>query len=255
MGLAVGGEAHHLVLVAEAEEAQVLGDGGVEEPQRVREVDAVEDAQVAASPDRRHRRDEVAEAVDREAHRPLERRAEEGRAEVGEVVLDRIETGRPAPECLRHALLERAHLGEVPHPRDGAPAAPRVAEGEGGLAQEIGARLARDGERRDLAQAAHLLQAVADGELREARPVLDPPEALLLDAGDEPPVDHRRRRGIGMEGVDPEDAGAVAHGLGTSDGGRRSSASRMSTTRRNQKAWRKWKTNPSRPSRKPQRMT
>ena len=79
--LAVGGEAHHLVLVAEAGEAEKLGDRGVELPSECGKQTRSSTSMRAAAAHREHGRDEVAEAVDREAHRLLERRAEEGRGE------------------------------------------------------------------------------------------------------------------------------------------------------------------------------
>ena len=172
-GLAVGGEAHHLVLVAEAGEAQELGDRGVEEPQRVREVDAIEHlARSLPRPTASHRRDEVAEAVDREAHRLLERRAEEGRGEVGEVVLDGMERRQPAAEgaaAMRSS--SEPTCAQVAHPRDGARRGSAGGRGRGRLAQQVGARLARHGEGRHLAEvAAHLLEAEARWPARGSRP-------------------------------------------------------------------------------------
>ncbi len=126
-GLAVGREPHHLVFVAEAEEAEVLRDGGVENPQRVREEDAVEHLDAIAAAARQHRRHEVAEAVDGEQRRLLERRAEEGGGEVREVVLDGNERrAARAWQLEPHALLKVADLHEIARTAGGAAEALRV---------------------------------------------------------------------------------------------------------------------------------
>src|SRR5262249_7937085 len=89
--LAVGREPHHLPLLAVLVEAEELRDGRVEEARRVRELDAIEDLEVEAPAYWGHRRDEVAEAVDREAGRLLEGRDEERARDVRLVVLDVVE--------------------------------------------------------------------------------------------------------------------------------------------------------------------
>jgi len=43
------------------------------------------------------------------------------------------------------------------------------------------------------------------GLRREARPVLEAEEALLLGRGDEHTVTHERRCGVAVEGIEPED--------------------------------------------------
>ena len=247
-GLAVGGEAHHLVLVAEAQEAQILGDRRVEEAERVGEMDAVEHLDRVAAPQGHHGGDEVAEAVHRQAHRLVERRAVEGGRHVGEVVLDRMERrGRPA-ERSGDPLFQRGHLPEVAGAAQGAAQAAGMGERQQRLARQVGPGLPGHGEvghRREIA-AGHLLQAEADRQLGETRPVLDAAEALLLDAGHEAAVHHRRGRGVRVIDGETQDP---AHRPSSF----RSSSSRMSTISRNQKAWRKWKTNPVLPSRMPSR--
>lgn len=72
------------------------------------------------------------------------------------------------------------------------------------LAQQMRLRITRDREvvhllRRD---AGHI-QARADRLAREAGPVLDPPEPLLLDRREQLPLAEQRRRHISVIRVDP----------------------------------------------------
>ncbi len=90
---AVRREAHHLALVAVLREAEPLGDRGVEDPERVREQDALEHAERGSAALREHRRGEVAEAVDGQDRGVLERRDEERARDVRLVVLDVVELG------------------------------------------------------------------------------------------------------------------------------------------------------------------
>ena len=73
LGLAVRREAHDLVLVAVVRETEELREGGVEDAERVREDDAVEDLEAVAAADGEQCRREVAEAVERENRGFLER--------------------------------------------------------------------------------------------------------------------------------------------------------------------------------------
>src|SRR5581483_75680 len=71
--LTVRGESHHLVLVTEVGEAQELRYRRVEEAERVREVHSLEDVDPMVVADCQHGGHEVAESIDGEAHRALER--------------------------------------------------------------------------------------------------------------------------------------------------------------------------------------
>ena len=78
----------------------------------------------------------------------------------------------------------------------------------GELAPAIGAIVAVDRDVLDVAQRdAGLGQAVADRFAGEAAPVLDAPEALFLDGGDQGAVLHQAGGGIGVVGVQPKDVG------------------------------------------------
>ena len=93
LGVAVRREAHHLALVAVLREAEPLRDGRVEDPERVREEHALEHLEPVAAAVAEHRRREVAEAVEREHRRLVERRDEERARGVREVVLDVVDVG------------------------------------------------------------------------------------------------------------------------------------------------------------------
>ena len=118
--LPVGGEAHHLVLVAVLREAEVLRDGRVEDAEGVGERNLPADLEVVTLPDAPHRAHHVAEPVDREHGRPFERRDVERGADVREVVLDevrlRAERGLGDAEALRQRGLGSEDLPEVARP-------------------------------------------------------------------------------------------------------------------------------------------
>ena len=148
--LAVGGEAHHLVLVAVLGEAEVLRDGRVEDAEGVRERNLPGDLEVVSLPDAPHRAHHVAEAVDREHGRPFERRDVERGADVREVVLDevrlRAERGLGDAEALRQRGLGSEDLPEVRGPLGGHLPAGSILQGVEHAASEVRARVAGQGE-------------------------------------------------------------------------------------------------------------
>ena len=89
--LAVGRQAHHLVFVAVLREAEELRERGVEQAERVRELDAAADVDVVAAADAPHDAAEVAEPVDRDDRRFVERRGEERAGQMGAMVLDEMD--------------------------------------------------------------------------------------------------------------------------------------------------------------------
>ena len=208
--LAVGGEAHHLVLVAEAGEAEVLGHRGVEERR-------------ASAGSRRGRGPRAglprprAIMVETKSPKPsTERQAAssngeqiERRGEVREVVLDRHEPRRAGARSVSPSFAASASIWRRFRTRDAARGkASRVSQREPGLAREVGARLTRHRESVDSRSRPARSHAPADRLLREAGPVLDPPEPLLLHRRDEPAVAHGRRRGVGVIGREPDDSHA-----------------------------------------------
>ena len=73
---------------------EVLGDRGVEDAHRVRELDPVLDLHLVAAAHAPHGADEVAEAVDREQRRLVEWRHEEAARHVRLMVLDAVHCRR-----------------------------------------------------------------------------------------------------------------------------------------------------------------
>ncbi len=232
--LAVGGEAHHLALVAVVREAEPLRDGGVEDPERVRVEDALEHLEAVPVALGEHRRGEVAEAVDREDRRVLERRDEERARHVGLVVLDVVEARRegvrldPEPLCERRA--DVAHARRVLEAGLEVAGARPVADRAEELLAEVRLRVARDG---DVVELLGLQAGVSEtprgGQRGKAGAVLDAVETLLLGGGDELAVDDESCGRVTVEGVEPQDRGHlpafcqsfVAELLGVSSAGAR----------------------------------
>ena len=92
-GFPIGGQSHHLVFVTVLGKPQVLGDRRVEQAQGMRVKDTVDHVNPVSAPNGPHGGNEVAEAVDGEAHRFLEGAAQEGRGDVGEVMFHPVEPG------------------------------------------------------------------------------------------------------------------------------------------------------------------
>ena len=152
-GLPVWREPHHLELVAVVEEPEVLRDGRVEHPERVREVRPVDDVEVAAPPLRERRRDEVAEPVNGRDGGLVERRAEKGAGEVGGVVLDVVDRRerRPRePERLGERPLDLADGPLVAEPVEDELQRRPLLQREERLLREVRLRIAADGDVGDL---------------------------------------------------------------------------------------------------------
>ena len=213
--LAERGETHDLALVPVLREPEELRDHGVEDPDRVGEEHLLEDLDLGSDAVSDERRGEVAEAVDREHGRLVPARREECARDVRQVVGDLLELGQVV---LAHAELAREHGAHVAELRDRLEALLDLARVSGpagedleDLLADVLDRLGRDRDRVHLADVeAALLEAVADRLDREARGMLYPVEALLLDRGDDPSVLDERGRCVGVVRVEAEDRG---HGL------------------------------------------
>src|SRR5580704_6611329 len=70
--LAIGREAHHLVLIAEFQKAQILRDGTIEEAQRMRKRDRAVDLHAAAFAGAPHRAREIPKAIRGKQRGPFE---------------------------------------------------------------------------------------------------------------------------------------------------------------------------------------
>ncbi len=206
--LAVRRQAHHLPLLAVAVKADELRDGRVEEAGRVRELDPVDDLQLPIAPHAAHRRHEVAEAVDRQAGRLLERRDEERAGDVRLVVLDGVELGlqRPRldPQRGGQRLVDAADLGHV-----GQAILHQLGERrslldrEQDLLVEVGLGIARDGHVIQLGGGdARRLQDRLGRQPREAGAVLAAIEPLLFHRAHQLTVLDQRDGGVAVVGID-----------------------------------------------------
>src|SRR6266566_3173815 len=84
----VWGQAHDLELVTIAEESQMLRDGRVKHPQRVREADLVQNFEAVIFAKREGCADEITETVERTNGGLLERRDKEGAGQMCGMVFD-----------------------------------------------------------------------------------------------------------------------------------------------------------------------
>ena len=120
-GCAVRREPHHLVLVAIVGKAEILGQRLIEDAERMREIDAAVDTDVAALARSPGGAGEIAEAVDRDDHRLVERRDVKGRGEMREVMLDvmhlaaKLLAGKALLQKLGDALTRAPVLEAVEH--------------------------------------------------------------------------------------------------------------------------------------------
>ena len=114
--LAIGGEAHHLVFAGVDLEAGVIGRGGIQQAERMREVDLLEDFELVAVANSGRRRRPFADAVHGEHRRILIRRGVERRSRVAQMMLAEqkllaVELGRERLQLVgEQALLEQLLL-------------------------------------------------------------------------------------------------------------------------------------------------
>ena len=212
--LAVGREPHHLVFAGVDLEAQVVGEGRVEQAERMREMDlAVDVDRIAVAQAGRGRRP-FADAVHGEDRRGLEGRGIEGAGGVRLVMLGEhqlagdVDAGHVARQVVaQHLALEE--LLARPHGEGGGKGA-KAARGERqvGLEQalELQERLVVEDDVVDVLQRDPAgLQAVFDRLGGEGRIVADAREALLLRGGHDLALLHQRRGAVVIEGGDAED--------------------------------------------------
>jgi hypothetical protein len=212
---AVGREPHHLVLAGIDLEAGVVGEGRVQEPEAVGEMDFLGDREVAAVPDRGRRGGPFADAVEGEHRGPLERRGIERGGRVAQMVLAEQEPRLPVEFGVRglelvgqQRLLEQL-FAQPQRQRHAKRREAARAAGEIGLEQalELEERLVVEHDPVDVLELnAGLLQAIVDGEPRIAGVELLAGEALFLRGGNEPAVLDDRRGAVVIEGGEAEDA-------------------------------------------------
>jgi hypothetical protein len=206
--LAVGGQPHQLVLAGIDLEPAMVGEGAVQETERMRVVDLPQrrDAAVVAGGERR--RGPFADTVGDDDGRLAKRRGVKRRGGVRQVVIDeehivagagRQELPQPLGDIQRLAQLRARRRrpglagigGELDRVLDDA------------VERQDGVFVEHDGVERF--PAAGRVEAIGDRRLGIAAVVLSQGEALLLRRGEDLAIAHHRRCGIVIEAGDAED--------------------------------------------------
>ena len=213
-GLAVRGEPHHLVFARVDLEAGVVGESGVQEAERVREMDLLLDFQAVAPADRRRGRRPLAHAVHGEHDGLVKRRREKRARRMAQVVLAEEQlfvppaAARYLPQLLHEQVFQKQLLPQPQRDRHAEGPVASRREAQIGLEQalELHERLVVEHHSVEIPQRdAALGQAVADGVKREARVVLLARKALFLRGGDDAAVLKQRCGAVVVERRDSED--------------------------------------------------
>ena len=208
---AIRRQAHQLVFTAVDLETTVVGERRIQQPERMGELQMVGEPKAIAGTEAVCRRTPLADAVEREDRRLVERAREEGARGVALMVIG--EHDGHSSRTRQGLSQQAAHVELVPEPyrhrlREAQESARR--EGQVGLDQpvELHERLVVEGEVVEpLRREPRLGQAIRDRSGRKARVVLSPREPLFLRRGDGFAVDHERRRTVVIERRDTEDCG------------------------------------------------
>src|SRR2546423_14993588 len=108
---------------------------------------------------------------------------------------------------------QTSNAGEISRARANRASRP-MAQEEPCFTQQVRTRITRDGEEIDVSgRDAAELEADADCLLGKSGVVLDAPEPLLFDCGDELPVADEDRRHITVVGIDADDIHSVSAGM------------------------------------------
>ena len=206
---AVGREAHELVFAGVDAEAGVVGEGRVEQAERVGKFLFLQqlDLSVATAAERGGR--PFADAVEREDGGARKRRREERARGVRLVVAAEMHRHRPAAQRGEFVLDDPRQPELVVEPvrhrgGEGAEAARGDGEGRGQDALELQQRfLVVD---RGVDGPAGLGQAPGGGVAREGGVVLETRETFLLRGGDDHAVLEQDGRGVVVESAEPEQA-------------------------------------------------
>src|SRR5262249_24481290 len=148
-------ESHDLVLVAVMREAEILRERLVEDAERMRKRHAAADIDVAAAPQPPGRGGEIARPVDRNANRFLERRHQERRSHMREVMLDMVELAAKtaARKAARDLLAERGPALAVTETVDDKTPVRTLAQRKCKLVGEVSLRIAVDRDMIDIRDA------------------------------------------------------------------------------------------------------
>jgi hypothetical protein len=213
--LAVGREAHQLVLARVHLESGVVGEGRVEEAEGVGEMQFPQHLDAVLAAERGRGGGGFADAVEGEDQRPPERGREERARRMAQVVLAEaqarsVELPDLAQFARQQVLLEEL-LAQPDRHRHAELAEAARRRRYVGLEEplELDERLLVEHDRVDLGQRdAALAEAIAHGVRREAGVVLAAREALFLRGRDGRPVHHERGGAVVVVGRDPENAHA-----------------------------------------------
>ena len=204
--LAIGGEAHHLVLVAVLGEAEELGESGVEQAERVGEPDRAMDVEMVALADAPHEAAEIAEAVDGDEGRFFEGGREESAGEMGAMVLDVVDADLvgPGDAGRGEGIGEFGHFDAVAGAGNEARPIARANGHAGELLPEMRLGVAGNGDMGERGRV-DFTEAGPGGEGWEAGPVLDAVKTLLFHRGGEVAVGEEGGGSVAVEGVETED--------------------------------------------------
>ncbi len=211
VAFAVGGEPHQLVLAGVHLEAGEVGEGRVEQAQRVREGDLAQEPQAVPLADADRRRRPLADAVERQDRRLLEGRGVEGARRVRLVVLGEVDLLRLADAAAVQGILDLGRdpqlLAQPQRQRHHGRAQPLRRHGQVGLedAVELEQRLVVEDDPVEPSPFHSALgQAVAHGVGWEALVVLLAGEPFLLGGGDDAPAVHQAGGRVVVVATDAE---------------------------------------------------
>ncbi len=205
--LAVGRQAHDLVLARVDLEAGVVGEGGVEQPEGIRPMELLVQLDIVASAHAERGRGPLAHPVHGEDRRLLERGGEEGARRVGLVVLGEQDLALVV-EGVADLLIHVELVLDPQRPRLQERAEP------GGHDAQVGLEDALELEKRLVVEAnvcqigrldVRLPQTIAGRVHGERRVTLLAGEALLLRGGHDLAVPQQAGGAVVVEGRDPED--------------------------------------------------
>ena len=209
LGLPVGGETHHLVLVAEFQEAEILCQRRVIQPERMRKRHGTLNfhARPCARPP--HCAGEITQSVGGEKRRALERRAIKRAGEMRLVVFDAMKScaqlGRIGPERPRQRLANPSARKLAQHAH-ALPRERRHPQRVKKLCPQPSIGIARHRDVIDFAECEiSRSQAVPNRPSREPRGIFHAVTSLLFQRGHELAIAHNRGRRVSVIRVDPQD--------------------------------------------------
>ena len=192
LGLAIGREAHDLVLARVDLEPRVIGKGGIQQSQRMGEVNLLDDFEPVTAANGQRGRGPLPHTVHGQHRRFFKRRWEKGARRMAQVVFGEkqflvpVEVRRLFLEFLLQQILQEQFFAQPDRDRHAERRETARRKGQIGFKQafELEERLVVEGYVIHLAQPdTGLLQAIRDGMVRIAGIVLLAGEPLFLGSG------------------------------------------------------------------------